>query len=334
VRIKGTVIAGYDEFSIRDTSCNLPLNAIWLAYPEGTKGKAGPVALLTLQLAKNSPGSAGSPRPAVTLDQNADFKQFDTILSTPVKLPGRCLGCVRSTVTATLTGRLDGVAATVLERDAKGMFTTVTGFGNLSRYTARLVLESVSDVAAHDIDYAKASKLPKMDSDDGKGDPIAGAHKAAGVFGTGNASGTQVERAAMAFGKQGDDNGVDVGFSASGELMAGDGGKGSGNSPDGLLYLTNFDGGRLKGKALSEAITHEGQLIADIRAGQLTDNLYQMEGAAWETTVLAAVGFREKTLTLPNGQVVWNGDWSAEERGKAISAAIDTFLTGWSGLPR
>jgi hypothetical protein len=334
VRIKGTVIAGFDEFGIRDASCNGTVNTIWLSYPEGTKGKAGPIALLTLQAAKNSPGEAPSPRPAVTLDKNPDFIKFDTLLSTPIKLPGRCLGCVRSTVTATLIGRLDGVASAGLERDPKGMFTSVSGFGNLNRYSARLVLQSVTDVTAQDIDFAKAAKLPKEDGDNSKGDPVAGAHEAARFFGAGNPAGTQIERAALAFGKPGEDNGVVVGFGTLGELRAADEGKGAAASPEGLLYLASFDASRLKGKALSEAIVHSGQLIADIRAGQFTDDIYQLEGRAWQTTVLSAVAFHEKTLTLPDGSIVWNSNWTNDERGKAIAAAIDSYLTLWSGFGR
>jgi hypothetical protein len=48
VRVKGTVSAGFDEFVLKDAACNQPINAIWLAYPEGTKGKAGPAAFVQL----------------------------------------------------------------------------------------------------------------------------------------------------------------------------------------------------------------------------------------------------------------------------------------------
>src|SRR5271155_4528949 len=57
VRIKGVVIAGFEEFAIKGSGCNQMVNAIWLAYPEGTKGKAAPVAFLRLQLGKNHPAS-------------------------------------------------------------------------------------------------------------------------------------------------------------------------------------------------------------------------------------------------------------------------------------
>lgn len=56
VRIKGLVIAGFEEFAVEGSGCNQMVNAIWLDYPEGTKGKAGPAAFLRLQLAAKLPG--------------------------------------------------------------------------------------------------------------------------------------------------------------------------------------------------------------------------------------------------------------------------------------
>ena len=45
VRIKGTVSAGLDQFIVRGSDCGQPVDAIWLSYPEGTKGKAAPDSL-------------------------------------------------------------------------------------------------------------------------------------------------------------------------------------------------------------------------------------------------------------------------------------------------
>src|SRR6516164_9182007 len=61
VRLTGTVIAGFDEFVVKDAACGLTINSIWITYPEGAKAKAGPAAMLTLQLAKNSPGEQAAP---------------------------------------------------------------------------------------------------------------------------------------------------------------------------------------------------------------------------------------------------------------------------------
>ncbi len=151
VRIKGTVIAGFDEFVITestDPNCGYPVNAIWLDYPPGTKGKAGPAAMVVVQPAKNFTGTLTPPtRAAVTLDKSKDFKQFDSLLAQKhEKGADMCLGCTRYSVTATLVGRLDSVADATLKRDPSGKIVGFGGFGNMNAYPARLVLESVSDV--------------------------------------------------------------------------------------------------------------------------------------------------------------------------------------------
>jgi len=48
VRIKGTVSAGFDEFLVKGDGCGQKVNGIWLSYPEGTKAKSGPAAVLQL----------------------------------------------------------------------------------------------------------------------------------------------------------------------------------------------------------------------------------------------------------------------------------------------
>jgi hypothetical protein len=155
VRVKATVSSGFEEFAVKDPSCHQAINAIWLAYPEGAKAKAGPAAFLQLQLAKNNPTPVTTPsRLAVKLDKNKDFKQFDSLLSTPYKAGGMCLGCTRYVVTATLVGRLDGVKDAGIARDSSGKVIGANGFGNLNLYQARLVLQSVADVSSHEIDYS------------------------------------------------------------------------------------------------------------------------------------------------------------------------------------
>ena len=169
VRIKGTVFAGFDEFVIKDATdpnCGFTVNAIWLDYPAGTKGKAGPAAMLTMQPAKNFTGTITPPtRAAVTLDKSKDFKQFDSLLAQKhEKGADMCLGCTRYEVTATLVGRLDSVADATLKRDASGKIVGFGGFGNMNAYPARLVLESVSDVTPKEIDFSKNDDETKGDS--------------------------------------------------------------------------------------------------------------------------------------------------------------------------
>lgn len=222
VRIKATVEAGFDEFIIKGSGCNQSVNAIWLAYPEGTKAKAGPAAFVQLQLASNNPATVTvASRPPIKLEKNKDFKQFDSFLSTPSKAGGMCLGCIRYTVAATLIGRLDSGSSPGIVRDGNGKVVALNGFGNLNRYRVRFVLQSVTDVAAQEIDYTKNAAASRDESqvDPSGGDPVAAAHQAARAFNPGSTSAEQVERAAAAFGKEGEDNGVEVGFGIVDELM-------------------------------------------------------------------------------------------------------------------
>src|SRR5262249_24799856 len=254
--MKGTVVAGFDEFVIKDTNCNQSLNAIWLSYPEGSKAKAGPAAFVQLQLAKNnSVTTEMTNRATVKLDKNKEFKQFDSLLSSPYKSGGMCLGCVRNMVVATLIGRLDGAKDTGVVRDGSGKIVGVHGYGNLNLYQARLVLQTVSDISAHEIDYSKVINATKGDStrESSGGDPVAAAHQAARAFDANSQAAKQVERAAAAYGNPGDDNGVEVGFGIPNELSRSDGLKGTSDSPDGLLLNCTFDMDRLKGEALARA---------------------------------------------------------------------------------
>jgi len=337
VRIKGTVAAGFDEFVIKDPACKQSINGIWVAYPEGTRGKAGPAAVLQLQLARNNPVSVSAPtRSPVKLDKNKDFKQFDSLLSTPYKSRGMCLGCVRYAVSATLVGRLDGVKDVGIARDKDGKFISVSGFGNLNLYHARLVLQVVSDVSPHEIDYSKAISAPGEDSSsESGGDPVAAEHAAARAFGQDSELGRQVERAAAAFGKQGEDNGVGIGFAASNEVSKTDGSKGENDSPDGLLFNCTFDMDKLKGDALERAIAHVGTHIADLRDQQTAAanaTAYALEYRAWQTAVLNAIAFKQKTLTAPGGYLLWNAAWTDSGRSKMVDDAISGFLTNWAAL--
>ena len=81
VRVKGTISAGFDLFVVKGAECGQLINGIWLAYPEGTKAKSGPAAILQLQPARNFAGTvAAIERTPLQLDNNKDFKQFDSLL--------------------------------------------------------------------------------------------------------------------------------------------------------------------------------------------------------------------------------------------------------------
>jgi len=337
VRIKGTVQVGFDEFVIKGSGCNQPVNDIWLQFPEGTKAKSGPLATLQLQLAHNNPAAVTERKmDPITLDQNSkDFKQFDSLLSAKAKTKGLCLGCTRDSVTATLVGRLDGDKQTGLIRDDKGKVTGVGGFGNLNMYPARLVLQSVSDVTAQPIDYSNA-ETPKDDSPEpaGNGDGFALAHKAATVFPEGSDARKQIERAADAFGKPGEDNGVEVGFGTPNAVSANDKLKGDKSSPDGVLFNCTFSE-HLKGNALSYAISHLGSEVADLRDNSLLNSkvgLYELESRSWTTSILNAAAFGQKSLTLPGGYTVWSTMWPGNERVNKLNDGLTKYLTDWAGL--
>ena len=145
-----------------DPQCGFQVNAIWLSYPQGSKAKSGPLAIVTAQPAHYSTGTYKVPaRTPVTLDKSKEFKQFDALLAQSIdKIGGMCMGCARYEVTATLVGRLDTVADATLKRDA-GKIVGFGGFGNMNAYPARLVLQSVSNVTSKEIDYSKAEAITK-----------------------------------------------------------------------------------------------------------------------------------------------------------------------------
>lgn len=325
VRIKGTVAAGFDQFVVKGADCGQHVNGIWLSYPEGTKAKSGPAAVLQLQPAKNFAGTvAAVDRAPVQLDKNKDFKQFDSLLSTPYKGGGMCLGCVRYEVSATLVGRLDGTVP-ALSRDSTGKIIGVSGFGNLNAYSARLVLQSVSDVISQEIDYTKPAAATMSES---ALESDAGA-KLAREFGSSSVLKDQPKRAIDAFGKPGDDNGVDVTIGAPSEASQKYDSQSKDASPDGVLFICSFDGDRLKGDQLGRAMTHLGLHIADMRnpePGTEGAGPYQLEYRAWLTTMLSAIQAGQKTLMLPGGYVLWNSAWPTAELNMRTNDALTRFL--------
>ncbi len=321
VRIKGVVVAGFEEFAINGSGCGRAVNSIWLSYPEGTKAKAGPVAILRLQLAKNHSATVSSTisRPAVALERNKDFKTFDNALSTPAKMSGLCLGCVKFTVSATLVGRLDGTKDTGFIRNAQGQVTGLGGFGHLNRYSARLVLQSVSDVSPQEIDYTTGGTAPSNNS-----------------FTPGEVAPDQVKRGVAAFGAPGEDNGVNLGFGSANEVTRDDVPQSTtANSPDGLLFNVTFDGDHLKGPAMELALAHIGSHIADLRSESLPISTlppYSAEFRAWQTSILSAVASKSKLLTLPGGYVLYSQSWAASDLGKNANTAIFGYLEHWANL--
>jgi hypothetical protein len=338
VRIKGTVVAGFDEFVIKDATdpnCGFQENGIWLEYPQGTKAKSGPAAMVTLQAAHNFAGSWKAPaRTPVALDKSKEFKQFDSLLAqTHQSGLDMCLGCVRYEVTATLVGRLDGVADATLKREG-GKIVGLGGFGNMNAYPARLVLESVSNVTPKEIDYAKSdaatagSVVPteRVSGSITFDDPLASAQKLAAHIPAGPFS-DQETRAIGAFPKQREQNGVNLVYGAGNEVPAED--AGAKDSPDGVLYTCTLNRDRLPGNALIVALFHVGQHVADLRSpkpGNEKAPVLIQENDAWVVTSIAAIVSGQKFLTLPGGYQLWNSSWPADSRDDKMAAALKDFL--------
>ena len=352
VRIKGTVVAGFDEFVIKDSTdsnCGYLVNAIWLAYPPGTKGKAGPAAMLVIQPARNFTGKlTPATRAAVTLDKSKDFKQVDSLLAQKHEKGGdMCLGCTRYEVTATLVGRLDSVADATLQRDATGKIVGFGGFGNMNAYPARLVLESVSDVTPKEVDYSKNDDETKggatggetgagmygADAGAGNGTDLNGAIAAAQKTADKLAAGPPkdaAEKAAAVYGKHGDQaTGVYAANGIANEASPKDEDLGTKDSPDGVLFNCTFNPDRLQGDSLTRAVLHMGEHVSELRSpppGNETAPPYILESDAWVVTAVSAVVSGQKFLSLPGGYVVWDANWPAADRNDKMANALKDFL--------
>lgn len=336
VRIKGVAVAGFDEFIIKDASaCGYPVDGIWLDYPQGTKGKAGPVAMVQVQPARNFAGKYTPPtRVALTLDKSKDFKQFDNLLSQPHNHgAGMCLGCARYQVSATFVGRIDAVADPSLQRDKDGKIIGFGGFGNMNAYPARLVLQSVSDVTPKEVDYSKSDEVTKGDMPTFSGtgdlyDPVAAAQKSiAGL--AGSPAGETAQRDIAVYGKPGEHSGVQIINGTANEAAAKDEALGTKDSPDGVLYNCIFNQNRLEGDAQLRAIVHMGQHVSDLRnvaPGAEQSPLFVLEYNAWMITTAASMANGQKFLTLPGGFLVWNRTWTDADRNGNIDGALKNFL--------
>jgi hypothetical protein len=348
VRIKGTVVAGFDEFMIKDATdpnCGFQVNGIWLSYPQGSKAKSGPVAIVTAQPAHNFAGTLkAATRTPVTLEKSKEFKQFDSLLAqSHQKGADMCLGCARYEVTATLVGRLDGVPDASIKRDASGKIVGFGGFGNMNAYPARLVLESVSDVSPKEVDYSKTDAITKGDSvltpPPGSGgsdfdDPFAAAVRLASHVTAGPAA-EQTQKAVAQFPKSKEQNGVNVVYGVGNEATPD--GQGTKDSPDGVLYNCVLNRDRLQGPSMVVALFHVGQHVADLRSPKpdnLDAPLLINENDAWVVTSIAVIVGGQKYLTLPGGYLFYNSAWPMDERNDKMEAALKDFLSSEALLSR
>jgi hypothetical protein len=342
VRIKGVVFVGFDSFIVKDPTgeCGFPIDAIWLDYPAGTKAKAGPAAVLHIQPAHNYAGPYQAPtRAAVVLDKSKDFKQFDSLLSqSHNKGIGICLGCTKSQVAATLVGRLDTVADAGIKHNAAGKIIDFGGFGNNNMYSARLVLQSVSEVTVKDQDYTAADlaakgDTPPMGPTPDLYDPMDTANKiATGPLGN-TPAGEQAKKAIGSFPKRGEKNGVTIVTNGVNEVK--EEGPGKIDSPDGVLYTVHFNQDKLQGPAYVRALFHMGEHISDLRtSGADQTPPYVLEYNAWSMAISSGVVSGDKVLTLPGGFVVWNLKWTDAERTSQMDGGVTGYLNKGAAINR
>jgi len=353
VRIKGTVVAGFDQFVVNDGDCGEGVNGIWLAYPPGAKAKSGPFAMVELEPAHNFAGEVAlEARPAVPLTRDKAFKQFDSLLAQRHDQSGGvCLGCPHYQVQATLVGRLDAVASAGVQRDASGKIVGMDGFGNLNAYPARLVLESVADVTPKEIDYSASDAVIKKAQPNSTGesdmwramatdkgisegsdqtqrfvDPIATSQKlAAALLPSPTSDQIKADVALLPKGKE--QNGVTVGYGTIDEAAAV--ARGTADSPDGVLFICTFNRDRLPDLALTFALLHALQHVSDIRSphpGSENAPLYFFEDNAWMVTAISAATAGTDYLTLPGGYMIWNAHWPDALKTGNIESVLNDFL--------
>jgi hypothetical protein len=353
VRIKGTVVTGFDQFVVNDGDCGEEVNGIWLAYPPGAKAKSGPAAIVELKPAHNFVGKVvPETGPTVSLTRDKAFKEFDSLLSQRHDQSGGvCLGCPRYQVQATLVGRLDAVATAGVQRDASGKIVGLDGFGNLNAYAARLILESVAEVTPKEIDYSASDAVIKKAQPNSTGesdmwraaatdqgfsegsdqaqrflDPIATSQKlVAALAPSPTADQIKADVALLPNGKE--QNGVTVGYGTIDEAAAV--AQSKADSPDGVLFFCTFNRDRLPGMAVTFAILHAMQHVSDIRSphpGNENAPLYFFEKNAWTVTAVSAEAAGTKYLTLPGGYLIWNADWPDAPKIGNTESAINDFL--------
>jgi len=350
VSIKGTVSAGMDFFVVKDPSCGLNVNAIWITYPEKTKAKAGPAAVVLLQPARNFAGTVTAQnRTPVTLQKDGEFKKFDSLLSDAHdEGNGLCMGCVQNDVTAALVGRIDGVASADITRSGSKI-TGLGGFGNIGGYPARIVLQSVSGVTPAPIDYKTTDYKKGRAITRGPttvdnthtfiGNPIVSVQRyvvgLAGVQG-----GADIVAAGNAFpeGGKSTGNGVNVSLSynSSNEDEKYDTQSGQ-DGPDGVIYNIAFNQGRLQRDALQLAIIHMGKHITEVQTpppAGTTVNLFAEENNDWIITAEVAAIDHEKAVALPGSYQLWLTDWPQEQQGDNVDQGISDYLTKYQGLTK
>lgn len=158
VRVRGYVDGNFEYSLLLDEHCNE--TSIWFAFADG----AGPPQLAVMIRGKGVAGSSNSkgrriaPIP-VHLIRDASFDALMHYLATSTKGKACAEGpppdlppdCTTYRVTATFTGRVDGVSRRLHEAHLKRSDADPTdgkGFGHMGMFDAEIVVQSVENVVA------------------------------------------------------------------------------------------------------------------------------------------------------------------------------------------
>jgi hypothetical protein len=162
VKVRGYVHASSEYSLLVDEHCDT--NLLWLAFADGS----APPQLVAIVNGKGTPGGKDAkghqtPPQAVHLLRDSDFEKLEHYLNLNAKAADCANGpapdianlpdCKTYRITATFTGRINGVSKSVHESHLKkkiGDGTDWKGFGHMGMFDAQIVVASVERVVAVD----------------------------------------------------------------------------------------------------------------------------------------------------------------------------------------
>ena len=141
VSVGGRILIAFEDFRLDTTAYSGNSTDLWLEYGSGPKRKP------TIWCCGDM-----TPRDPLRVVQDSEFKRFHRALTAQSRGKGCHEGqCYPYEVTAILTARFDAVE-TMTCPDDKSLCPKGGGFGRFGLSSARIVIESVSDVVAKSID--------------------------------------------------------------------------------------------------------------------------------------------------------------------------------------
>jgi hypothetical protein len=157
VQVRGYVTISFEYSLLHSEECS---GEIWFALGDGS----GPPGLAVTVNGRGTPGETSthgvhSPPIPIRLIRDANFEKFENYLTESAKVqPGKPCGpdCHLYQVTATFTGRIDGVSKDVHAAHLKRLPSQSSdskGFGQMGLFDAQLVVQAVKDVEAVDLTH-------------------------------------------------------------------------------------------------------------------------------------------------------------------------------------